>query len=292
MRLKFALLCPQRGQERIISDEDDYPMTSHPHGLALIINNEKFKGHDQRDGTGVDENNLTVTLRYLGYNIEIHRDVATKDMIRLFEEVKLRDHSAYDSFICCILTHGESGRVFGADSSSVLIETLTGELCAASCPSLKGKPKIFFIQACRGNLKCYSVSTDDGHHGNSGSEEGSDHDEVDHGAHPSQDSPSSNLRRAIVRSLSMEAKETAERVKADGDFPDVADFFFGFATPSGQVAWRDLDHGSWYISELCRQLCTYSVSKSLSDIMTKVHDSVGTAYQYRNYKVHHTKHIK
>ncbi len=276
-----------------MSDEDDdYPMKSHPHGLALIINNENFKEHDRREGTNVDETNLTMTLRYLGYNVEIHRDLATKDMIQLFEEVKLRDHSAYDSFICCILTHGASGRVFGVDSYPVLIETLTGKLCAASCPSLKGKPKIFFIQACRGKLKCFKVAADHGHHGSSDSEEDGDPDEDDREGHASQDSPSFNLKRAIVRSLSMEAEEDEEedeeeRIKADGsDLPDVTDFFFGFATPSGQVAWRDLDHGSWYISELCRQLCTYSVSKSLSDIMTKVHDSVGTSdvYRYGNYK--------
>ena len=37
-------------------------------------------------------------------------------------------------------------------------------------------------------------------------------------------------------------------------------------TPTpGHIAWRDFDHGSWYISEVCHTLCESSTHISLGD---------------------------
>ena len=258
------------------------------HGLAVIIDNEKFKNpkHLSREGTRVDERNLTITFCYLGYNVEVYRDLGTEQMCDLFEGIKRRDHSHYDSFVCCILTHGESGKIIGSDSTPIVIDTLTDQLCAANCSQLKQKPKIFFIQACRGKLKCRKVATDNAH--NSGSEEHSEEEdvmrvdpqEVTDGPHYPQDPEGSILTRTIARSFSRENS----RIESDSEIPDDADFFFGYATPSGRVAWRDLDYGSWYISELCKALCLYGHTLSLSDIIVKVHKEVGEKYQHQNYK--------
>jgi len=91
----------------------------------------------------------------------------------------------------------------------------------------------------------------------------------------------------IEHSLSINyegAEPDAHRVEADSDIPNATDFFFGFATPSGHVAWRDMDHGSWYISELCRALCKYSCCLPLNEIMLRVHNEVGDKYDYQAYK--------
>ncbi len=284
-------------------------MENTPHGLALIINNEHFLGHSRREGTNLDEKNLVTTLCYLGYDVKVYRDLTKQQIESLFAKMRERDLSASDSFVCCILTHGESGRVIGADSLSVPIEILTENLSASSCPQLKGKPKIFFVQACRGTQTCHRVSTDSGseqeeaeqegdnQHDNSGSEQeeaepkgdnsGSEQeDEVDGGAQVIQDPPRCQLRRAITRSLSLELDPTpTPQIESDSsEFPDVADFFFGYATPHGHVSWRDCNHGSWYISEVCRHLCTFCGTKSLLDIMIKVHNGVGDRYYYKRYK--------
>ena len=294
--LTFKTLTPEKGRRNISNLADYYPMEKTPHGLAVIINNEHFTEHSRREGTEVDEKNLIITFRYLGYNVEVYRDLTTNQIQELFENIQCRDHSASDSFVCSILTHGDYGRVFGTDSSSILIDTLTDKLGAANCPQLREKPKIFFIQACRGKLKCQMVSTDSGqakddndsYHDETKSDNAETEDEIDGSAQISHDSPAPvcKLKRAIERSLSSDMPESApkSRIESDSEIPDSADFFFGFATPSGQVAWRDLDHGSWYISELCRHLCTYCATQSLSDIMIKVHNGVGDRYFHENYK--------
>ena len=311
IRLSFATIQPEWGEKHLSEHLDLYPMhrplhdpVKWPHGLAVIIDNEKFKDpkkHRPREGTRVDQRNLTITFCCLGYNVEVYRDLSTEQMCGLFEGIKRRDHSHYDSFVCCILTHGESGKIIGADSTPIVIDTLTDQLCAANCSQLKQKPKIFFIQACRGKLKCRKVAADSTQ--DSGSEDSEkedvmrvdpqeDHEEdvmgvdpqenqeVTDGPHNPQDPEGSILARTIARSFSRENS----RVESDSEIPDDADFFFGYATPSGRVAWRDLDYGSWYISELCKALCMYGHTLSLSDIIVKVHKEVGEKYQHQNYK--------
>ena len=130
----------------------EYEMKLFPHGLAVIINNERFVRHTPREGTGRDEMNMITTFCYIGYKVEVHRNRNIDQMCEIFEEIKTRDHSKYDSFVCCILTHEERDTVIGSDSGSVMIESLNHHLCARSCPNLVGKSKLFFIQACRGKL--------------------------------------------------------------------------------------------------------------------------------------------
>ena len=56
-----------------------------------------------------------------------------------------------DCFVCCILTHGGSQGLHGCDGEPVKIRDIKSKFTAANCPGLAGKPKLFFIQACRGS---------------------------------------------------------------------------------------------------------------------------------------------
>jgi len=53
-----------------------------------------------------------------------------------------------DCFVCCVMSHGEEGHVFGSDGLPVLIKDMMSPF--KPCPQLTGKPKIFLIQACQG----------------------------------------------------------------------------------------------------------------------------------------------
>ena len=75
-------------------------------------------------------------------------------MVRLMVQTALNiDHTNYDCFVCCILSHGTTGHIYGADGNLVNISDLTGPLKSVVCPTLAGKPKLFFIQACQGREK-------------------------------------------------------------------------------------------------------------------------------------------
>ena len=233
---------------------DLYKMKCFPHGLCVIINNEQFKEHSDRQGTLVDERNLTQCFRYLGYTVEVHRNCTAQQIEALFGYYQTYDHGNFDSFVVCILSHGEEGHVFGADSKSVDLRAIVGRLNAEACPSLAGKPKVFFIQACRGRdrMQGTQIVPDSGGPG-----------------------------AAVLRS------SEAVRVVSDSrvvTIPDDADFFFGNATPPGKVAWRDMDYGSWYISELCRSLCSHATYADLVSMVTEAHNEVGTRYDNQSFK--------
>ena len=235
MRFGFGKVTPKKGEK--VSNIEEYDMKKFPHGVALIINNETFERHNQRTGTAVDERHLIHAFRYLGYNVEVHREVDSKGMLHIMSEMGRRNHQEYDSFVCCILSHGTEGHVCGTDSKKVSLDTLTQKMDAQRCPTLRDKPKLFFLQACRGKL-----------------------------------------REAAVPITVDSANET---VPSHDEIPQTLDFFFSHATPLGHVAWRDLEHGSWYIAELCRTLCEMYLYASLNDIMTKVCARVACGDKYR-----------
>ncbi len=55
-----------------------------------------------------------------------------------------------DSMIVVILTHGQRGSLYGTDGNAIEIEKLLSIMNAEYCKNFRGKPKLFFIQACRG----------------------------------------------------------------------------------------------------------------------------------------------
>ena len=57
------------------------------------------------------------------------------------------DHRNSDAFGCAILSHGDNGVVYGTDGI-LKVEDLCASFRADRCPTLAGKPKLFFIQVC------------------------------------------------------------------------------------------------------------------------------------------------
>ena len=134
-----------------------YRMDKNPHGLCLLINNYKFYSCDgddplpDRNGSHVDEHNLSFIFTSLNYQLMKYTNLTAQQIMQKMDEIKSSDHSNCDSFVCCILTHGKREGIYGADGRLCNISELAGLLRGSYCPTLKEKPKMFFIQACRGD---------------------------------------------------------------------------------------------------------------------------------------------
>ncbi|XP_070574148.1 caspase-7-like [Ptychodera flava] len=126
-----------------------YDMTHQKRGRAILINNENFDNHKQRKGTDVDAKRIQKCFIELGFEVVRKNDKKVSEMMNLLEKESQRDHSTSDCLVVIILSHGEEGRVFGTDYA-VHLDQLTTLFDSTNCPSLAGKPKLFFIQACRG----------------------------------------------------------------------------------------------------------------------------------------------
>ena len=137
-----------------VNSDELYKLDKSLHGICLIINNHKFyhrdphKAHPNRGGAEIDQYNLTQTFRYLRYRVEVEENLTSDLMTDRLMKMSQRDHSNYDSFVCCILSHGEHNIIHGANSEPVNLNDLTGIM--KYCVSLRNKPKLFFIQCCRG----------------------------------------------------------------------------------------------------------------------------------------------
>ncbi|XP_076151095.1 zona pellucida sperm-binding protein 4-like isoform X2 [Alosa pseudoharengus] len=114
----------------------------------------------RRFGTEVDGNTLRMTFRMLGFSVRMEKDLCAADMRRVLQEESVEDHSEMSCFVCVLLSHGDQGLLMGADGAYISIQSLASTLTSHHCHSLQGKPKLFFIQACRGQLMDSGVETD------------------------------------------------------------------------------------------------------------------------------------
>ena len=72
-------------------------------------------------------------------------------MVEKLREFAARtEHASSDACIICLLSHGEEGFMFGTDGKKIPLEEIFLLFDNRHCPALLNKPKIFFIQACRG----------------------------------------------------------------------------------------------------------------------------------------------
>ena len=124
-------------------------------GYVLVINNYLFpqRVDVERTGSNDDVKNLTNLFDDFNFRSRIHDNLTRSEMLTLLTDTAERDFSKYDCFVCVILSHGSKDGIYGTDDEVINIEAITSLFRRDECPSLEGKPKIFLIQACRGNQR-------------------------------------------------------------------------------------------------------------------------------------------
>ncbi|KAK2580379.1 hypothetical protein KPH14_006134 [Odynerus spinipes] len=129
-----------------------YNMDHPKRGLAIIFNHEHFfiNHLKSRSGTNVDCDNLKATLECLGFEVKVYSNYTSKDVTNVLHDAANMDHSTYDCLIVSVLSHGELGMLYAYDSP-YKADTIWTYFTSDKCPTLAGKPKIFFIQACQGD---------------------------------------------------------------------------------------------------------------------------------------------
>ncbi|KAM4706750.1 caspase-3-like isoform 2-T2 [Discoglossus pictus] len=145
-----------------------YKMHHPEKSICLVINMENFDRslyQSRRDGTDKDMKSLKHTFKHLGFEVRTEKDVTYMEIKTILETVSAEDHSKRSCFVCVVLSHGDENGLFARDCKFTL-QWLVEFFSEENCKSLAGKPKLFFIQACRGNDYDEGVETDSGSHGN------------------------------------------------------------------------------------------------------------------------------
>ena len=64
--------------------------------------------------------------------------------------INLEGPICHPSVVLVLMSHGEKRGIYGTDSEVVTVQEIKSKFSGRQCPALIGKPKMFFIQACRG----------------------------------------------------------------------------------------------------------------------------------------------
>lgn len=128
------------------------------------------------------------------------------------------------------MTHGGPHSLHAKDSCYP-VESLWANFIGNRCPSLIGKPKMFFIQACRGEA-------------------------LDQGV--------------VFYPERQNDKKDCETYEGSNSSPPMADLLVMYSTYEGHYSWRDPKNGAWFIQSLCSELKANGNKRELLTLLTGV----------------------
>ncbi|XP_037684380.1 caspase-9 isoform X2 [Choloepus didactylus] len=245
-------------QERLRGNSDlAYKLNSDPCGHCLIINNVNFSRESRlrtRTGSNIDCEKLQRRFRLLHFVVEVRVDLTAKEMVQALMELARRDHGSLDCCVVVILSHGCQashlqfpGAVYGTDGRPLPVERIVNIFTGTSCPSLGGKPKLFFIQACGGEQKDHGFEV--------ASTTSKDRAS---GGNPEPDA-----------SPFQEVRGSFDQPDAVSSLPTPSDILVSYSTFPGFVSWRDTQSGSWYIETLDSVLEQWARSEDLQNLLLR-----------------------
>uniref|UniRef100_A0A8D0L4V7 Caspase-2 n=1 Tax=Sphenodon punctatus TaxID=8508 RepID=A0A8D0L4V7_SPHPU len=219
-----------------------YKLTSRPRGLALVLSNVHFNGEkdlDFRSGGDVDHAALEMLFEHLEYKVTILSDLTAQEMQEALQRFsQLPAHQNLDSCLVSLLSHGVEGGIYGVDGKLLQLQEVFRLFDNANSPSLQNNPKMFFIQACRGDETDRGVDQRDG-------KERSDS--------PGYEESDAN-------------KEENSKLR----LPTCSDMICGYACLKGTAAMRNTKRGSWYIEALTSVFAEDSQNMHVADMLVKV----------------------
>ncbi|XP_036596993.1 caspase-14 [Trichosurus vulpecula] len=131
------------------TDQDAYDMSDARLALTLCITKN-------RAGSETDVKALEQMYEALGFKSTVRRNIPAKGFWEELEKFRDDMDQTKDPISCCfvvLMAHGEEGILQGIDSNTIELDKLFTLLNNENCQALRGKPKVFIVQACRGEQK-------------------------------------------------------------------------------------------------------------------------------------------
>ena len=143
-----------------LTDSDVYTdyVVGYSKGLGIIFTNESFDITPEwkREGAKQDEINFKEIYQMMGLECRPFFDLTTDQIIQTLEEIVREDGLAQYPMLCVgFSTHGGHGDVlYGKDGKKFFLYNQVVSLFKPDkCPNLSGRPKVFLVQACRGEFR-------------------------------------------------------------------------------------------------------------------------------------------
>ncbi|XP_077535208.1 uncharacterized protein LOC144147054 isoform X3 [Haemaphysalis longicornis] len=221
-----------------------YSMTRNPRGRCIILNNVHFDSHSEsREGSELDVDRMHALFTQFHFEVTIESNLSAMDMKAILEGVsKEESQKDADCLVVILMSHGKEGTIYGSDGEEVHLEPdVYGPFNNCNCRTLQGKPKLFFIQACRG-------------------------DQWDNGIDDVRET--SDTSHGADEDSRMTSRRPSKRM------PGVSDMYIAYATIPGYVALKNKQIGSWFLSAVSEVFTEHACTTSLDGLMERVHEKV------------------
>jgi caspase 7 len=236
-----------RTKFREVDHRFEYKMTNPNRGFALIFNHEHFTHTRRRFGTQKDRERLEISFNRLGFQTMIFDDFTYQQIEDELRKVSEMDHSENDCLVVVIMTHGHKTTLHSSDRE-YKTEIITPFFNDENCPTLKGKPRMFFIQACRG-----------------------DYEDSGHGVHRTEESKY-QLKRILSHSDAAPDDGPKRSIDEDSihDPPAFKDFLVIRSNVPNYKSYRSPQNGSWFMQDLCQELDVNGTTHDIMSLLTHV----------------------
>ena len=240
-----------------------YKMDSCPKGIAIIINNYSYVNTalPNRNGSQKDVAALKKLFEDIGFDTYRCLDQTSKKAKEFVEKyAKEPKYKDCDCIAVFVSSHGDEEGLIFPDDEKLSVKELVE--CVEQSLFYEGKPKLFFIQACRG--KEIAVGLD-------------------------------NFRPAAVVLSSLpkrlddfadgvlypgnlkgntEAGAQSVHVMAQPFLPQGADILLSYSTMYGYSAFRNVEFGTWFVHYLVETFCEHAWEEDILSLLTLVNYKV------------------
>ncbi|XP_052862859.1 caspase-1-like [Anopheles cruzii] len=219
--------------------DPEYKMDHQNRGVAIVLNHTTFEDHlnlPARDGSE-DQKAIHDALERLRFKVTSLDNRTEAELFEKLEEVAKMDHTYNDCLVVVVLTHGGNGKLYAKDGAYTA-ERLWKTFVGKACPTLIVKPKLFFIQTCRGYPKDYNASAPP----------------KDPAADAVDSQDSSATRQYTI--------------------PTMSNLLVGYSTNDSKDSWRSPHAGSQYVRLLATNLDEYGHKMDLLNLLALVANQV------------------
>ena len=119
----------------------------------MIVNIFYGNKASARNGAQADLENIERLLRHsAGFQtVYVYVDLTREDILKMMDHVSTSSAvGKHDGLMVFISSHGKAKGILAVDKQIVKLDELISRVNGRQCKSLRGRPKLFFISACRG----------------------------------------------------------------------------------------------------------------------------------------------
>lgn len=212
-----------------------------------------------REAGECDVRGIVQMCQQLGFRLatdDILMNNRQSEILTKIYSIAAQDHCDTDALMVFVMSHGKEEGLIWARDFLYNVDDLTAAFSPKVAPGLKDKPKLFFIQSCRGD--------------------GLDHgalifemsDQEAHARHPDFLVPFTNMPDSSVICTN---SPTKSHVRAHiMQTPSDADFLVAYSTCEGRYSWRNRFLGSWFIQDLVEVFLAQSYKEDIIALLTEV----------------------